>query len=235
MKHFLDREDVSITYNDKGNPIPVFKNGKWDIPNEHLRFIYTKASKIAAKSFEAITKENLFVEGVLAYIRGLSRYDPTQNDNYMGYIHRRIVGSMQDYIGKQSIYGAVTVRPKQRDFVPLKDLTPTIETVDVARITVGRQQKLALEEQVILDNFFKRVIADLRKVLSDIELFVLIDYFIYNEKTTFIGKKTGLKRKEVLEVIEEASKEVKEVLDKYLLSDETDLDDIVKLVWKVYD
>jgi len=113
-----------------------------EIPEKDYKNIVGLAKKYALRSFSYIDVDDLIQEGCIAYIRGLSKYDSSKNTYYMGFIYKRIVGAMLDFIASQSIHGASTVR----NIEPANQISTT--SIDLVQESLSDDKEDEILEQV---------------------------------------------------------------------------------------
>jgi len=165
-----------------------------NIPIEDYNNIKGLAKKYHNKSFAYIDVNDLVQEGCLAYLKGLEKYDKEKNPYYMGFIYKRVVGAMLDFIASQSLQGAATVRSfeasKSFKVVPLP----------LNYEAIGESNEDELIEQVCKEQLFERFKVYL-KLLTSLEVEILLSYFVDKRSMVYIGTKLHISRLKIKRII----------------------------------
>lgn len=151
-----------------------------------LKQIEGIAYKIYSKSFNTIEFEDLFQEGVLAYLSVKKSWDCSKNDYFMGYAYKRIYGAILDFVGNNSLNKRNTVRPS----LPKVDykIVPSVD---------GMEDRAKFYEDILdvvevahirakFDNYLKRVTA--------LEQDILYSYFVKHETMLKISQRHNINR-----------------------------------------
>lgn len=174
-----------------------------DIPEKDYNNIIGLAKKYARRSFSYIDVDDLIQEGCLAYLKGRDKYDFDKNDYYMGFIYKRVVGAMLDYIASQSHSGSSTVRnvePKQQFSVTSID-----EFSDMYGACFEDALIAELDEESMF-SYFKTYVME----LTQLERTILIKYFVDKDSMVQIGKDLPVSRLKVKKIITTCVNYIKE-------------------------
>lgn len=165
-----------------------------EIPEQDYKNIVGLAKKYALRSFSYIDVNDLIQEGCLAYIKGLDKYDFDKNDYYMGFIYKRVVGAMLDYIASQSIHGASTVR----NIEPAQKVTTT--NIDGVSDMLSTDNENEMLEEVDAENLFKRF-HDYISDLTELEKAILVGYFVQKKSMVKLGEELSISRLKIKRII----------------------------------
>jgi RNA polymerase sigma factor (sigma-70 family) len=165
-----------------------------DIPEKDLNHIKGLAAKYAKKSFYYITFDDLFQEGCMAYLKGKQKYKPEKNDYFMGFIYKRVVGAMLDYIASCSASGSSTVRASGDDSkkVQLVNLNPNLAT--------DESFEDSIIDEVANDMLYERF-TEYLKELTQLEQHILVGYFINEKSMVALSAELGISRLKIRRII----------------------------------
>lgn len=162
------------------------------IPEKDYNNIIGLAKKYKLRSFGYIDVNDLIQEGCLAYIKGLEKYDSEKNSYYMGFIYKRVVGAMLDYIASQSIHGASTVR----NIEPAKRVS--MSNYDDMQDFIYEEEHLL--ELVDAENLFDRFYVYLQD-LTELERAILVGYFVNRMSMVKLGDELQISRLKIKRII----------------------------------
>jgi RNA polymerase sigma factor (sigma-70 family) len=165
-----------------------------EIPEKDYNNIVGLAKKYALRSFDYIDVNDLIQEGCFAYIKGKAKYDETKNDYYMGFIYKRIVGAMLDFIASQSIHGASTVR----NIEPANNITTT--SIDLVQEAISADNEEELLEQVDTERLYEKFNKYLED-MSELERAILVGYFVDRKSMVKLGEELGISRLKIKRII----------------------------------
>ena len=164
-----------------------------EIPEKDYEHIKRLANKYYGRSFSYISAEDLLQEGLLAYTLGAKNYDPKVNGYYMGFIYKRVLGAMLDYIAKASVNGTSTVRggDNSRGF--------KVVPCDSVQLVVNEEDKIL--DEMYIDLLYTRFFSYIDK-LPEAEKQALELYFLEGLSMTDTAKRVSIEKVMLKEVIE---------------------------------
>jgi len=165
-----------------------------EIPEKDYNNIVGLAKKYALRSFSYIDVNDLIQEGCIAYIKGFAKYDSSKNDYYMGFIYKRIVGAMLDYIASQSIHGASTVR----NIEPASQISTT--SIDLVQESLSDANEEEILEEVDTERLYKKFALYL-KDMTELERTILVGYFVDRKSMVKLGEELKISRLKIKRII----------------------------------
>jgi RNA polymerase sigma factor (sigma-70 family) len=165
-----------------------------EIPKKDYNNIVGLAKKYALRSFDYIDVNDLIQEGCVAYIKGLAKYDEAKNDYYMGFIYKRVVGAMLDFIASQSIHGASTVR----NIEPATQISTT--SIDLVQEAISHDNEEELLEQVDTERLFNKFVGYLED-MTELEKAILVGYFVDRKSMVKLGEELKISRLKIKRII----------------------------------
>lgn len=167
-----------------------------DITSEEIAFVEKLAWKIAKKSFAGIEFEDLRQEGFLALLQEKEKYDDTKNDNFLGFVYKRVWGAMLDFVSKSSVYKYRTVRKKyKRDDIKLVSAPENVEDYHIDFMFDDEQIDRIEREKV--ESLFEAYLLE----LTSLEQRILFDYFVLGHTMKGIGEVYKVQRTKVRKII----------------------------------
>jgi len=165
-----------------------------EIPEKDYNNIVGLAKKYALRSFSYVTVDDLVQEGCIAYIKGYKKFDSSKNDYYMGFIYKRVVGAMLDYIASVSSKGSSTVR----NFEAAQDITTTSLDIQQELITKDYEDDIiAAADADILYQRFTKYLED----LTELEKAILVGYFVERKSMVKLGDELKISRLKIKRII----------------------------------
>ncbi len=165
-----------------------------EIPEKDYNNIVGLAKKYALRSFSYIDVNDLIQEGCIAYIKGLGKYDSSKNDYYMGFIYKRIVGAMLDYIASQSIHGASTVR----NIEPANQISTT--SIDLVQESLSDDNEDEILEEVDTERLYEKFALYLDD-MTELERAILVGYFVDRKSMVKLGEELKISRLKIKRII----------------------------------
>jgi len=165
------------------------------IPKSDYNNIKGLAYNIWRKSFSYISLEDLIQEGAMAYLKEKKKYDKTKNNYFMGYAYKRVKGAMLDFVAKNSINGAGTVRSRKTDKGRLVSAPEGVENYHV-----NEDAEDELIEMLYKEEIFEAFLEYL-EALTPSEKFILVEYFVKGNSLKATGAKSGEDRSRVKIII----------------------------------
>jgi len=165
-----------------------------DIPEKDYKNIVGLAKKYALRSFSYISVDDLIQEGCIAYIKGYEKFDPDKNDYYMGFIYKRVVGAMLDYISSSSFKGSATVRASTTE----SDIQ--VGSLEVIQELSSHDFEDNLVEAVDAELLYERFSTYLED-MTDLERRVLVGYFTERKSMVKLGEELRISRLKVKRII----------------------------------
>jgi len=164
------------------------------IPEKDYNNIVGLAKKYALRSFSYIDAKDLIQEGCIAYIKGREKYDKSKNDYYMGFIYKRIVGAMLDYIASQSVRGASTVR----NIEPTSQISTT--SIDLVQESLCDANEDEILAEVDTERLYKKFVLYLED-MTELERVILVGYFVDRKSMVRLGDELNISRLKIKRII----------------------------------
>lgn len=165
------------------------------IPAKELRQIKGIAYNIYRKSFNTIEFDDLYQEGVLAYLLARKSWDKNRNDYFMGYAYKRIYGAILDFVGNNSLNKRNTIRPS----LPKVDykIVPSVEGMEDNGIADIPDILEVVEVDRVKGKFYEYI-----NRLTALEQEILYSYFITQETMVKIGDRVQINRLKIKTIIQ---------------------------------
>ena len=164
------------------------------IPKKDYNNIVGLAKKYALRSFSYIDVNDLVQEGCIAYIRGLSKYDSSKNTYYMGFVYKRVVGAMLDFIASQSIHGASTVR----NIEPANKITTV--PVDLVQESLSDDREDEILEEVDTERLYEKF-TEYVGDMTELEKTILVGYFVERKSMVKLSEELRISRLKIKRMI----------------------------------
>ena len=165
-----------------------------DIPETDYNNIVGLAKKYALRSYSYIAVDDLIQEGCIAYIKGYVKFDASKSNYYMGFIYKRVVGAMLDYIASNSFKGSSTVR-KIDDKSNIQ-----VASLDITQEAYSESYEDALLADVDAELLYERFSKYLED-MTELEKAILVGYFTDRKSMVKLGDELGISRLKVKRII----------------------------------
>jgi RNA polymerase sigma factor (sigma-70 family) len=184
------------------------------ITEEEIQQIRGIAYKVYERSFPGIEFEDLFQEGLLAYVTMKEKYDKEKNDYFMGFAYKRIYGAMLDWIAKNSLNKSAAVRKNVDGDKYL--ITATPENYEALHYDYGNQQEFIYQEEL------KTYISEFICGLTPYEQRVLYHILYEGINVKDLEKEVGIRLDKTKIILTKILEKLKEFLVKKGVIDDPD-------------